>query len=374
MGYLEDYRTRTKWKYDPVQGWFHTHPDLDHKVNEAGKYLRFPGTTVIFRAGKQCTRIVSLMQELLHAHLGDMLAEPLPKSTAHMTLHDLVNPENTPYDLKAVMDDSLDQAVAITEEIRQKYAGRQIVLRADRIVNMMSKSLVLLLEPNSEEDYALLMELYRRYDAILSLPYTLTPHITLAYYRSGMLDGDRLGEVLGRMQPEDEQLIFAFPIENLTVMRFEDMQVYHDVPERYCFICDGGLHRSQMAAALLNQRAREHGLRIQAEARAAFGNTEGQSVPNNVYETLTRHGIDLPDRQLTARYLSEDAYGAYTRYVAISPGAVSRVSVLGIPRDRSEVTELFLGVLDPAYETSFEEACQTLEKRVDLLLKEMYGI
>ena len=51
---------------------------------------------------------------------------------------------------------------------------------ADRIVNMVSKSLVLMLRPGTEEDFELLLEMYRRFDSVAALPYPLTPHITLA--------------------------------------------------------------------------------------------------------------------------------------------------------------------------------------------------
>ena len=52
------------------------------------------------------------------------------------------------------------------DELRSDYSGRRIQMRADRVINMMSKSIVLMLRPATEEDYAFLLELYRRFDDI----------------------------------------------------------------------------------------------------------------------------------------------------------------------------------------------------------------
>ena len=233
MSPLSDYERRTAWKYERISGSFHTHDGLANKVRPDGSYAPFFGSTVVFTADDQCIRTLQKTQTALHDRLGDMLAEPLPASTLHLTLHDLVSPEicvSDPGDVESYSHevvDSVSKAEKIVSDIKIEYSGERIVFETDRVVNMVAKSLVLLLRPHSEKDYELLLEMYRRFDSIVSLPYELTPHITLAYFRPGMIDGDRLGSVVGQIQVTDNNTcLFEFPVENLTAKTFRDMISY----------------------------------------------------------------------------------------------------------------------------------------------------
>lgn len=233
MTLLSDYEWRTAWKYERISGSFHTHDGLANKVRPDGSYAPFFGSTVVFTADDHCIRTFQEMQTALHDRLGDVLAEPLPASTLHLTLHDLVSPEmcaSGPADQESYsreVADSLSKAEKVVREIKSEYLGEKIVFEADRIVNMVAKSLVLLLRPHSEQDYELLLEMYRCFDGIVSLPYELTPHITLAYFRPGMIDGDRLGSVVEQIQVSgNDTCLFEFPVEALTVQVFRDMKSY----------------------------------------------------------------------------------------------------------------------------------------------------
>lgn len=380
MSLLSDYEQRTAWKYAPIGGNFHTAEGLARKVRPDGSYAPFSGTTVAFRLGKQELRVIQLMQQLLeHALEGaDMLASPLPASTLHMTLHDLISPENCASDPENRVqydrerEESLKQAADIAAQISRDFAGRKIVMVADRIVNMVSKSLVLMLRPRTEEDFEWLLEMYRRFDSVAVLPYPLTPHITLAYFKPGMLDGAALGRAVefAQISPEAEPVIFTFPPEALTAQAFRDMRNYMDVPKRICLCCDGGLNRSVMAANILNHRAEARGLAVRGAARAAYPNTQGQFVSQQVWETLEKHGIQ-PDRsQFAARYL-EDCEGAhFTEFAGITAGALDRFAWIGVPEQRfAGASRLFHGVRDPEYgEISYEQAFVELEHRVERYL------
>ncbi|MBQ9009687.1 MAG: hypothetical protein IJ088_10200 [Clostridia bacterium] len=237
MSLISDYEQRTAWKYEPIHGWFHTHEGLERKVNPDGSYAPFYGSTVVFRPGAKCFHFIHEMQKFIHYRLDEtgMLASPLPESTIHMTLHDLISPEmcssGSEEEYNHEVAQSFVRASGIVEEIRKDYAGRKISMVPDRIVNMVSKSLVLMLRPQNEEDFELLRELYRRFDAVQSLPYPLTPHITLAYFRPCMIDGDRLGETVGAAQVFPEKApVFEFFPEGLTAQSFLDMQTYQDIP------------------------------------------------------------------------------------------------------------------------------------------------
>ena len=375
MSLLFDYEQRTEWKYKPIRGLFHTNEGLSCKVDCNGNYVPFYGSTVVFRPSQSCLQVIQLMQRILYHRLEgtDMLSDPLPVSTVHMTLHDLVSPEmcvSEPLDkgkYDQEVSDSLTKAMAIVEGIRYDYAGRKITMVSDRIVNMVSKSLVLMLRPKTEQDYELLLELYHRFDCVKSLPYSLTPHVTLAYFRPGMIDGDKLGAAVAFAQINPENAPeFDFYVEALTAQSFSDMRSYLDVPERICFCCDGGLNRSVMAAGILKHLAKERGLPVTGEARSAFPNTRGQMVSEQVWSTLKRHGIEKSSSCLTARYLEDYESSWFTHFAAISEGAAHRMSWLGLPDERVvHTSKLFYGIRDPEYgEVTYEQVFEELHGKI----------
>lgn len=237
MALLEEYEKRTAWKYEPICGIFHTPESLQAKVRPDGGYAHFPGTTTAFRLEGRTADVIGRMQDELHRSLSgtDMLAAPLEKDQLHMTLHDLISPEKTVYGVGNwaqyldEIDDSISRANEEIRKIREVFCGRKIRMQADRIVNMVSKSLVLMLKPLTEEDFALLTELYGRFDGIVSLPYPLTPHVTLAYFRPCMLDGNALQRAVEAVQVDAQNApVFEFAVEDLKVQRFENMTLFVD--------------------------------------------------------------------------------------------------------------------------------------------------
>ena len=346
-----------------------------------GNYRSFLGSTVVFRLDRDTFRMVRLIQATLHRHLDEtgMLAKPLPVSTLHMTLHDLVSPEQNASGSEGEkqyareVENSLRQAEIIVRSIQERYTGQEITLIPDRIVNMVSKSLVLLLKPASEKDYSLLLEIYRQFDAVKALPYPLTPHITLAYFRPGMIDGERLGAVIHALQPDPG----ASPVcnlhpESLTAQSFSDMAHYRDEPIKICFCCDGGMNRSVMCASMLNHLAKEKGWSLRAEARSVFQNTHGQAIPEEVWHTLEKHGIKTDRSFLSARYLDDKDFAAFSQFVMISAGAVDRIALLGVPDDRCRtLSNIFFGIGDPAHESSYEQAYADILERMDRLFRLM---
>lgn len=329
--------------------------------------------------GKQCLQVIQLMQRVLRYKLDEtgMLASPLPASTIHITLHDLISPEmcaaNSEKEYCCEITDSISGAAGIIQSIREEYAGQKITMVSDRIVNMVSKSLVLTLRPQTEQEYGLLLELYRRFDAIQNLPYPLTPHITLAYFKPGILDGESLGAAVDFAQVNPENApVFDFYPEGLTAQGFLDMKDYIDVPERICFCCDGGLNRSVMAANILNHLAKERNLPVEGEARSAFPDMQGCPVPGRVWETLENHGIIPAKTYSSARYLEDYEVSWFTCFAEISDGAMDRIFLLNLPKDREySVSRFFFGVRDPEYgeithEQTFRELYDRVEKYLDV--------
>ncbi len=381
MTLLEEYEQRTAWKYEPICGPFPTHTDLRNKIGPDGQFRPFSGSTSVFRLDRDTFRMARMIQALLHRQLDEtgMLAQPLPASTLHMTLHDLVSPEQKTSGSEGEkqyareVENSLEHAEAIVCGIQERYAGQEITLIPDRIVNMVSKSLVLLMKPASEQDDSLLLDMYRQFDAIKTLSYPLTPHITLAYFRPGMIDGERLGAVVDAIQPDPSAspVCHLYP-ESLTAQSFSDMAHYRDIPMKICFCCDGGMNRSVMCANVLNHMAREQGWPLRAEARSAFQNTHGQAIPEEVWHTLEKHGIKADRSFLSARYLDDKDFAAFSQFVMISAGAVDRISMLGVPDDKCRAfSGVFFGIRDPAYESSYEQAYAEIRERMDRLFRLM---
>lgn len=372
MSLLSDYEQRTAWKYEPIRGSFHTHEGLNYKIHFNGRYAPFPGSTVVFRPGTPCFQTIQLMQRILYYKLDGtgMLAEPLPDATIHMTLHDLLSPEvcasASAEAYHGEFARSIAQAVDIIADIRKEFAGRRIAMVPDRIVNMVSKSLVLMLRPQTEQDYELLLELYHRFDGIQTLFYPLTPHITLAYFRPGPIDGDTLGAAVDCVQIRPEKApVFEFFPEGLTAQSFLDMRTYMDIPERVCFCSDGGADLSVMAAQILNHRAWERNLPVVGEARAAYPDAQGRPVQKQVWETLEQHGI-CPDRTHTsAQYLHDEETAFFSSYAELSGGAMERISRLSLPKEKVyHTSRFFFGVRDLEYgEVTHEQAFVELYDR-----------
>lgn len=372
MSALSEYEKRTSWKYEPIRGSFRTHAELARKVSPDGSYAPFRGSAAVFRPGKPCCQVVRLMRRILSDQLAasGMLAEPLPDAGVHMTLHDLVSPETRScestkaYDREAA--ESVFQAAEIIETIRKEFAGRKIAMVSDRIVNMVSKSLVLMLKPQTEQDYELLLEVYRRFDVLQALPYPLTPHITLAYFKPGVIDGDVLGAAVdfAQINPDNAPVFDFFP-EGLTAQSFLDMRTSLDIPWRICFCCDGGLNRSVMAANIVTHLASERRLPVTGEARAAFPNTRGRPVGAQVWKTLQNHGIRPDMGHAAASYLEDAEVAHFSSFAGISAGALERISVLNLPNEKSaEATRFFFGVRDPEYgEVTYEQAFGDLYER-----------
>ena len=86
MSLLSEYEKRTAWKYNAVTGRFSTHPALINKVDAAGRQEKLCGT----------------------------LAQPVPGASCHMTLHDLISPEQT------------DATAVFADEARTAYTAKYL--------------------------------------------------------------------------------------------------------------------------------------------------------------------------------------------------------------------------------------------------------
>ncbi len=190
---------------------------LREKVDAQGNLLPFPGNTVVFLLDDGTKKVLHQVQAQLHEQCGNMLAQPLEIGTFHMTLHDLANGDLLPQREKMAA-----QARLALDEIRNAD-WPSIPMKATWTFNMVSTSIVLGLEPDGEAAWAQLDALYERFQKIRPLPYALTPHITMAYFRPGVYeDTSELRQAVG---PVD--LRVELDVNNLVLQDFDHMNAYH---------------------------------------------------------------------------------------------------------------------------------------------------
>lgn len=196
-----------------------TSAGLKEKVDATGKLLPFQGNTVVFLLDENTKVGLQSVQARLHEMCGHMLAEPLQRSTFHMTLHDLANGELLPQRLQMAQ-----QAKLALDEIRG-LALPSIPMRATWTFNMVSTSIVLGLEPANENAWSQLDRLYERFQKVRPLGYALTPHITMAYFRPGVYEDTAvLRQAVGPVELEVE-----LDMGKLVLQDFDHMNAYHTV-------------------------------------------------------------------------------------------------------------------------------------------------
>ena len=371
MSYLSDYEHRTSWKRNPFCGQYPTNYTLPDAITASGLYRPYNGAAVSFHIGDSLLRRVLAIQDCLYAHpeSASQLAERLPESALHMTLHDLTSPEISAVHEQVGPDGYLSEAfrseiteavtrsLRILKTVRREHMGLRIRMRADRIVNLLSKSLVLLLRPETELDFERFLAVYRSFDPVASFDYPPTPHIPLAYFRPGSINADALATVIDPIQIQDDSpLIVEFPLTDLHVCMYRNLSDSIEIEERICFISDNGCARSVMAASILSHLARQYQLPLYAEARAAAEDSAGLTVPEPVWRTLMAHGISCDHGRYTVRPLTVEEKDQFTQFAVFSDKAADRVAALDLPTSRYvAISRYFFGIHDPGFEASYEE-------------------
>lgn len=183
---LEEFRARTHtFLYNSLDAsWpLETRPDLEQKVAGDGTLRPYWGNTVVFRLPELERAAIGGVQKLLYRECSPILAERLEERTLHITLHDLKSgpPDQT---LKAAVEQMGPDVRRLLREIRED--ARSIRLTSTAMFSMVNTSMVLGFEPEDEESCGVLMEYYQRFQSLVPLPYRLTPHVTLAYFRPGI--------------------------------------------------------------------------------------------------------------------------------------------------------------------------------------------
>lgn len=206
---------------DSVPAVLETAPGLSEKVDASGQLLPFPGNTVVFLLDEQTKDRLSVLQQDLYCQCGDLLAQKLHPDTFHVTLHDLAN--------GSCLSQKEEMALGAKEVLDRIRAANvpPIPMKAVCCFNMLSTSIVLLLEPADDDAWQRLDDLYMQFQQVRPLPYALTPHLTLAYFHPGCYpeaQTRRLRSALGSVE-----LDVLLEPRQLVLQDFEHMNAYNTI-------------------------------------------------------------------------------------------------------------------------------------------------
>lgn len=244
---LHEFGLRTEWfsreSLHYNNGKFKTNGDLKRKVNqdgslktveigEDGSERPYGGNTIVFLLNGDCVERLVDIHAKLYQYCGNLLAEPLQASTFHMTLHDLKNGFLTP-ELAVQIEKSQAAAKPLLKQIKDSGVVR-IRMKATWLFNMNNTSVVLGLAPVDEDNCFRLMQLYELFQKVecIRLPYQLTPHITMAYYKPGTYEECELAglrraiEDVNREVRQIKPLEIELSTEQLVYQKFTDMNHY----------------------------------------------------------------------------------------------------------------------------------------------------
>lgn len=248
---LQEFTLRTEWRAKDslriADGRFTANGNLGTKVNPDGTLTnpdnpegdwykeKYCGNTLVFLLDEETKARLGEIQDKLYAAAGHMLAEPLDKLTFHMTLHDLKS---------GVPSAELVEQMAASEKVARpllraiKTDGvAKIRMKASYLFNMGNTSMVLGLVPVDEENCERLMILYNLFqrDESIRLPYRLTPHVTMGYYRTGSFEESSLDGLKRVIDEVNREISLVRPIEvelsteQLVYQTFTDMNHYYTV-------------------------------------------------------------------------------------------------------------------------------------------------
>lgn len=202
---------------------------LKQKFCDDGSFRDFFGDTVVFPLPGEQKCLLGELQESLYRLAGEMLSERLPADSLHITLHDLsAAPQFS--DIQAEAEAHRDAVLKKLTALRSKGF---VHIWAKGMVSMVSSSIVMLFAPVCETDHSVIQDLYGQLEEICPLPYPLTLHCTLAYYKPGVYtpeEWNRLWQFIRQWNSQNpENLAVALDSGEITYQVFQSMREYHSV-------------------------------------------------------------------------------------------------------------------------------------------------
>ena len=212
--------------YLPWEDYLQVAPGAAAKVAPDGTLLPFYGNTVIFDLNDTTKARLKRLQDRLYERCGHFLSEPLAEDSFHMTLHDLVSGTDRE-EVRWRMNEVAPYAKQRVEEVK-RLLDLSNHMAPTKLVSMVSTSVVLLLEPASDLCRFQLNISYEKLQSVVHLNYGLTPHITLAYYRPGVIYGADLQTLADTLAQLSCELDFPVVLKHsdLHYREFYDMNHY----------------------------------------------------------------------------------------------------------------------------------------------------
>ena len=215
-----------EYHYLPWENYLQVAQGAGKKVAADGTLLSFYGNTVIFDLDESAKAQLKQLQDELYRRCGHFLSEKLTADSFHVTLHDLLSGTDRE-EMLAKVNEISGEAKAAAEDARQ-LVGFSMPMRPVKLVSMVSTSVVLLLEPVYDVDRYQLDTAYEKLQSVVHLGYGLTPHVTLGYYRPGVILGDDLQTLADTLSELSQRLDFQVVLrsKNLSYCEFWDMNHY----------------------------------------------------------------------------------------------------------------------------------------------------
>lgn len=163
-----------------------TNTNLLKKVDTNGKLLNYSGNTIVFYLPEDVKEKIYLIQQKLYDICGDILAEQLTKDSFHITLHDLLN---------GIPSENLQQEILKIQPLAIKILDNKtdiIRMKSNFLFNMVNTSMVLGFEPVDNDSHKTLMRYYQDFQNVVNLDYSLTPHVTIAYFKPQIINKNQV--------------------------------------------------------------------------------------------------------------------------------------------------------------------------------------
>ena len=209
----------------PHSGGLQTNANLSMKIDGGGRMAPFAGNTVVFPLPEEARQEIGQIQERLYQTCAPALAEPLEVSSFHITLHDLLNGTPSPelYDrINGMRNAVLECLKEISED------GGTVSLQSTALFNMVNTSMVLGFAPADEISCSRLMTYNEMLQEFVYLPYPLTPHVTVSYFRPGTVSAGLVEKLRGVVDGAGrrEHIRIDLPVETIEYQLFSDMNRY----------------------------------------------------------------------------------------------------------------------------------------------------
>lgn len=192
-----------------------------------GEPRPFYGSTIIYDLDEEAKLWIDGLATRLHDELGEGLAQPLPRESFHLTLHDLrAHPQ-----LSAMSDVLFWDSRQVPALLEQARSVGPISMTVNAVFNLMNTSAVIGLLPTTADDCERVLAARATFDSCVPSG-AFTPHITLAYYRPDSprpIDPSHYHALLKEFTGDYAGRIITCEPEKLAYTYFSDMCTYWSV-------------------------------------------------------------------------------------------------------------------------------------------------